>query len=99
MLVMTHYSECSRKKKKWPRMRITLVEDKQAQIIIRADQVIRELPPFQPPHILIKGPGWQSELVEPWSAEVLDRGKVFGDERWILGQNSDEEIVVLHFDR
>ncbi len=80
-------------------MRIAQVEDKQAQISFSADRMIWGVPPIQPPRFLFKGPEWITELVEPWPTEVLGRGKIFGDERWILGQNSEEEIVVLHFDR
>ena len=30
--------------------------------------------------------------------ELLGRGKICGDERWLIGENARQEVVVLRFD-
>lgn len=30
--------------------------------------------------------------------EIMQKGKICGDERWIVGENESNEIVILYFD-
>jgi hypothetical protein len=31
--------------------------------------------------------------------QLLGKGKIAGDERWLVGENRDGDVVVLRFDR
>ncbi|EXJ83717.1 hypothetical protein A1O1_07343 [Capronia coronata CBS 617.96] len=42
------------------------------------------------------GPGWVT-LEDRLTREVGSRGRIAGDERWLIGQNEHMEIVVLNF--
>lgn len=49
--------------------------------------------------ILIYGPRCRSMLSYDLWPHLLGKGKICGDERFLIGENSDDEIVILHFDR
>lgn len=35
---------------------------------------------------------------ELWQ-ELLAKGKIYGDERWLIGENNHKEVVIMYFDR
>ncbi|KAI9811375.1 MAG: hypothetical protein M1827_005535 [Pycnora praestabilis] len=51
------------------------------------------------PTLEISGLGWTSEIGGELTEQVGKRGKIFADERWVIGENDQQQIVVLHFDR
>jgi hypothetical protein len=44
------------------------------------------------------GPGYQVPLRDDLWQQFLGKGKICGDERWLIGENTYEEVVVLYFD-
>ena len=51
------------------------------------------------PTVHITGPGYEAFLRDDLWQQVLGRGKIFGDERWLVGENMNQEVVILHFDQ
>lgn len=51
------------------------------------------------PKINMIGPGYEISLRDDLWQQLLGKGKICGDERWLIGENTREEIVILHFDR
>ena len=45
------------------------------------------------------GPGYEISLRDDLWQQLLVKGKICGDERWLIGENSQQEIVIVHFDR
>lgn len=45
------------------------------------------------------GPGYEISLRDDLWQQLLAKGKICGDERWLIGENMNQEIVVVHFDR
>lgn len=51
------------------------------------------------PRVLISGPVTGSDVAlrdDLWQ-QLLGKGKIAGDERFLIGENSSSEIVILHF--
>ena len=44
------------------------------------------------------GPGYEAALMDDMWPQLLNKGKICGDERWLIGENSSQEVVVLRFD-
>jgi hypothetical protein len=44
------------------------------------------------------GPGYEASLADDFWLQLLGKGKICGDERWLVGENSSQEVVILHFD-
>jgi hypothetical protein len=44
------------------------------------------------------GPGYQVSLRDDLWQQLLGKGRICGDERWLIGENTHEEIVILYFD-
>jgi hypothetical protein len=51
------------------------------------------------PKIKMNGPGYEISLRDDLWSQLLGKGKICGDERFLLGENMHQEIVILHFDR
>ncbi len=48
-----------------------------------------------------KGPGFvtfKTSLKDEFWGQLLNKGIICGDERWLIGENGGGDIVVLHFD-
>ncbi len=43
------------------------------------------------------GPGYEISLRDDLWQELLAQGKICGDERWLIGENTRSEVVILHF--
>ena len=44
------------------------------------------------------GPGYDVALMDDMWPQLLNKGKICGDERWLVGENSSHEVVILRFD-
>lgn len=51
------------------------------------------------PKVHMTGPGCEVSLRDDLWQQLLGKGKIFGDERWLIGENANEEVVVVRFDR
>ena len=51
------------------------------------------------PKIQMNGLGYEISLREDFWPQLLGKGTICGDERFLIGENSDQEIVILHFDK
>lgn len=51
------------------------------------------------PRVHMIGPGYEISLKDDLWQQLLGKGKICGDERWLIGENAHEEIVILHFGR
>ncbi|RFU32049.1 hypothetical protein B7463_g4330, partial [Scytalidium lignicola] len=49
------------------------------------------------PHVRMSGPGYDVSLRDDLWQQLLAKGKICGDERWLVGENSDHEIEILYF--
>jgi len=45
------------------------------------------------------GTGHETSLKDDLWAQLLGKGMVCGDERWLIGENMNQEIVILHFNK
>jgi hypothetical protein len=50
------------------------------------------------PKVHITGPGYEISLRDDLWQELLAKGKLCGDERWLIGENMNQEVVIVHFD-
>jgi len=44
-------------------------------------------------------PGYEISLRDDLWQQLLEKGKICGDERWLIGENSNQEVVIAYFDR
>ncbi len=44
------------------------------------------------------GPGYDIALRDDFWQQLLGKGKICGDERWLIGENTSSEVVILHYD-
>lgn len=51
------------------------------------------------PRVHMTGPGYEISLKDDLWSQLLGSGRICGDERWLIGENSNQEIVILLFDR
>ncbi|KAG9235761.1 hypothetical protein BJ875DRAFT_528267 [Amylocarpus encephaloides] len=49
------------------------------------------------PKIQMTGPGYEISLGDDLWQQLPARGKLCGDERWLIGENNHEEVVILRF--
>lgn len=47
----------------------------------------------------IDGPAQELLLSDEFWNQLLAKGKICGDERWLIGENEANEVVILYFDR
>ncbi len=45
------------------------------------------------------GPDYEVSLKDEMWQELLAKGKICGEERWLVGENGNQQIVILHFDK
>ncbi|CZR50507.1 related to F-box domain protein [Phialocephala subalpina] len=50
------------------------------------------------PRVRMSGPGYEISLRDDLWVQLMAKGKICGDERWLIGENSEQEVVILHFD-
>ncbi|KUJ24003.1 uncharacterized protein LY89DRAFT_604302 [Mollisia scopiformis] len=50
------------------------------------------------PRVQMTGPGYEISLRDDLWTQLMGKGKICGDERWLIGENSQQEVVILHFD-
>lgn len=50
------------------------------------------------PRVHMTGPGYEISLRDDLWQQLLIKGKICGDERWLIGENAKQEIVIVHFD-
>jgi hypothetical protein len=50
------------------------------------------------PKVEKNGPEYEISLRDDLWAQLLGNGKICGDERYIIGENTTREIVILHFE-
>ena len=43
--------------------------------------------------------GHEVSLRDEYWEYLLAKGKICGDERWLIGENASDEVVILRFDR
>ena len=51
------------------------------------------------PKIQMSGPSYEISLGDDLWPQLLGKGKICGDERFLIGENANQEIVILHFDK
>lgn len=51
------------------------------------------------PKVHMTGPGYEVSLRDDLWLQLLGKGKICGDERWLIGESMNQEVVILHFDR
>ena len=51
------------------------------------------------PKIKMNGSGYEISLRDDLWSQLLGKGKICGDERFLIGENMHQEVVILHFDR
>lgn len=44
------------------------------------------------------GPRFDVALADDLWFQVLNKGRICGDERWLIGENASQEVVILRFD-
>ena len=49
------------------------------------------------PKVHMTGPGYNICLKDDLWQQLLFKGKICGDERWLIGENAQQEVVILHF--
>lgn len=49
------------------------------------------------PHVRMSGPGYEVSLQDDLWQRLLAKGKICGDERWLIGENSNHEVEILYF--
>ncbi|PGH16032.1 hypothetical protein AJ79_02012 [Helicocarpus griseus UAMH5409] len=49
--------------------------------------------------VKIQGPGISSLLEQRFASEIEWKGCIYGDERFVIGENDEHELVILRFDR
>ncbi|TAQ90522.1 hypothetical protein B7494_g1160 [Chlorociboria aeruginascens] len=50
------------------------------------------------PKLQMMGPGYEVSLSDDMWRQLLFMGKIYGDERWLIGENSNSEVVILQPD-
>jgi hypothetical protein len=50
------------------------------------------------PRVQMTGPGYEISLKDDLWIQLMGKGKICGNERWLIGENSQQEVVILHFD-
>lgn len=50
------------------------------------------------PKVRMLGPGYEISLRDDLWPQLLGKGRICGDERWLIGENMSQDIVILHFD-
>lgn len=50
------------------------------------------------PKVHLSSPGYDIALRDDLWLQLLGKGRIYGDERWIVGENGGDEVVVLWFD-
>lgn len=81
-------------------MTISEVFDVDAGVRISAKQcfMIETISIHVKPQEHVAGPEYEASLKDEYWKQLLNKGNICGDERFVIGENSDREIVVLHFD-
>lgn len=74
--------------------------DEQAQVFFRLQYLSRSWQWDSMRLLLtIRTPRSSITLSHLESSEIAAKGKVYGDERFVIGENYDRELVVMRFDR
>lgn len=50
------------------------------------------------PKVHMIGPGYEVSLRDDLWQQLLGKGKICGDERWLVGENAKQEVVIAHFE-
>lgn len=45
------------------------------------------------------GPDYEIFLKDDLWQQLLCKGQIQGDERWLIGENANQEVVILRFDK
>jgi hypothetical protein len=79
---------------------ITQAVDPDAELVISAKYECVHDGISRTPSIDVIGPGFRIPLRNMWWPKLLlGKGKIFGEERWLIGEScSKDELVILHFD-
>lgn len=51
------------------------------------------------PKVHMTGPGYEVSLRDDLWQQLIVKGKICGDERWLIGENANQEVVIVHFDK
>ena len=88
-------------RKEFPYLTITEVVDAQAGVKFSARHcfMLETIAIQVRPKIQMNGPGYEVSLRDDLWSQLLGKGKICGDERFLIGENMNQEIVILHFDR
>ncbi|CZS91136.1 related to F-box domain protein [Rhynchosporium agropyri] len=84
----------------FPYLTITEVVDSDAGVVLSAQHCFRlEVLSFEiTPRYNMNEPQYTVSLRYDLWPQVLGKGKLCGDERFIVGENANQEVVILHFD-
>ncbi|KAH6671218.1 hypothetical protein B0J14DRAFT_90357 [Halenospora varia] len=85
----------------FPYLTITEAVDAEAGVIFSARHcfMLETISINIKPKIRMTGPGYEISLKDDLWQQLLGKGKICGDERWLIGENTNDEVVILHFDR
>ncbi|KAI9720070.1 MAG: hypothetical protein M1812_003197 [Candelaria pacifica] len=84
----------------WPKLRITEVNDRAARIGFLVEQLLLDGLdlPLSRRELVVYGGDWKTHFSAALSEQLSAKGRIQGDERWVIGQNNIKEIVILRFD-
>lgn len=87
--------------KEFPYLTITEAMDANAGVVFSARHcfMLETISINIKPKIKMIGPGYEISLRDDLWQQLLGKGKICGDERWLIGENPHDEVVILHFDR
>ncbi|CAG8972933.1 hypothetical protein HYALB_00001353 [Hymenoscyphus albidus] len=85
----------------FPYLTITEALDAEAGVIFSARHcfMLETISINIKPKIKMIGPGYEISLRDGLWQQLLGKGKICGDERWLIGENTRDEVVILHFDQ
>ncbi|KAN0122516.1 hypothetical protein V8E51_000842 [Hyaloscypha variabilis] len=85
----------------FPYLTITEARDANAGVVFSARHcfMLETISINLKPRVHMTGPGYEISLRDDLWQQLLAKGKICGDERWLIGENAKQEVVIVHFDR
>ncbi|KAH8815125.1 hypothetical protein F5884DRAFT_746687 [Xylogone sp. PMI_703] len=93
-----HHAPCWRHEE-FPYLTITEAYDVQAGVRFCARHcfLLETISINIKPHVRMSGPGYDVSLKDDLWQQLLAKGKICGDERWLIGENFNNEVQILYF--
>lgn len=84
----------------FPYLTITEAVDSDAGIVFSARHcfMLETISINVKPKVHMSGPDYEITLRDDLWHQLLGKGKICGDERWLIGENTNQEVVILRFD-